>query len=205
MLISVIVPVYNVERYLRRCVFSFMEQTYGKIEIILVDDGSSDWRGAICDELTEEDGRIRVVHKANGGVGSARNVGIDMANGEYLCFVDSDDWLNVDYFQKAVPVLKKIQPKLLMNNEEPITNPFENWNILDTDLVICKRRSEGNVKFYAAFSEIVNDTTFKETLKAGALSGDKREHFNRFLLIRGGCSIIYCYDLSMDCRRMCDK
>ena len=116
MLISVIVPVYNVERYLRRCVFSFMEQTYGEIEIILVDDGSSDRRGAICDELTEEDGRIRVVHKANGGVSSARNVGIDMANGEYLCFVDSDDWLNVDYFQKAVPVLKRIQPKLLMNN-----------------------------------------------------------------------------------------
>lgn len=84
-----------------------MEQTYSEIEIILVDDGSSDRRGAICDELTEEDGRIRVVHKANGGVSSARNVGIDMANGEYLCFVDSDDWLNVDYFQKAVPVLKK--------------------------------------------------------------------------------------------------
>ena len=79
MLISVIVPVYNVERYLRRCVFSFLEQTYGEIKIILVDDGSSDWR---CDELTEEDGRIRVVHKANGGVSSARNVGIDMANGE---------------------------------------------------------------------------------------------------------------------------
>lgn len=116
MLISVIVPVYNVERYLRRCVFSFMEQTYGEIEIILVDDGSSDRRGAIRDELTEEDGRIRVVHKANGGVSSARNVGIDMANGEYLCFVDSDDWLNVDYFQKAVSVLKRIQPKLLMNN-----------------------------------------------------------------------------------------
>lgn len=116
MLISVIVPVYNVERYLRRCVFFFMEQTYGEIEIILVDDGSSDRRGAICDELTEEDGRTRVVHKANGGVSSARNVGIDMANGEYLCFVDSDDWLNVDYFQKAVPVLKRIQPKLLRNN-----------------------------------------------------------------------------------------
>lgn len=82
MLISVIVPVYNAERYLRRCVFSFLERTYGEIKIILVDDGSSDWRGAICDELTEEDGRIRVVHKANGGVSSARNVGIDMANGE---------------------------------------------------------------------------------------------------------------------------
>lgn len=93
-----------------------MEQTYGEIEIILVDDGSSDRRGAICDELTEEDGRIRVVHKANSGVSSVRNVGIDKANGEYLCFVDSDDWLNVDYFQKAVPVLKRIQPKLLMNN-----------------------------------------------------------------------------------------
>lgn len=116
MLISVIVPVYNVERYLRRCVSSIMEQTYGEIEIILVDDGSSDRSGAICDELAGQDARIRVMHKANGGVSSARNVGIEMANGEYLCFVDSDDWLDIDYFQKAVPVLKRAQPKLLMNN-----------------------------------------------------------------------------------------
>ena len=116
MLISVIVPVYNVERYLKRCVHSIMAQTYREIEILLVDDGSRDSSGRLCDELAAQDARIRVFHKENGGVSSARNVGIEMASGEYLCFVDSDDWLDTDYFSKAVPVLQKERPRLLMNN-----------------------------------------------------------------------------------------
>ena len=90
-LVSIIVPVYNAERYLRECVDSIATQTYGNLEIILVDDGSTDSSGNICDDLSDLDGRIRVIHKVNGGVSSARNVGIDAALGEYLMFVDSDD------------------------------------------------------------------------------------------------------------------
>lgn len=93
-LISVIVPVYKTERYLRRCVNSICAQTYTNLEIILVDDGSPDNSGALCDALAQEDGRIRVVHKVNGGLSSARNAGLDVMNGEYVCFVDSDDLIH---------------------------------------------------------------------------------------------------------------
>lgn len=89
--ISVIVPVYNVEKYLRCCVDSILAQTFTDIEVLLVDDGSTDGSGAICDEYAQKDSRVRVFHKANGGVSSARNLGLDEAVGEWIMFVDSDD------------------------------------------------------------------------------------------------------------------
>lgn len=110
MLISVIIPVYNVEKYLRRCVESVMLQTYKDIEILLIDDGSTDGSGQICDELAYKDRRIHVFHKENGGVSSARNLGIERACGDYICFVDSDDWIDIDYFENAIPVLKRSIP-----------------------------------------------------------------------------------------------
>ena len=92
--ISVIVPVYNVEKYLNRCVDSILNQTFEDFELILVNDGSPDNCGNICDEYAQKDNRVKVIHKKNGGVSSARNVGIDIAQGEYIMFVDSDDWIN---------------------------------------------------------------------------------------------------------------
>lgn len=91
--ISVIIPVYNVEKYIRKCVDSVINQTLKDIEIILVNDGSPDNCPAICDEYEKTDSRIKVIHKKNGGVSDARNAGIDIATGEYLVFVDSDDWI----------------------------------------------------------------------------------------------------------------
>lgn len=96
-LVSVIVPVYKTEKYLTRCVNSILHQDYEKFEIILVDDGSPDNSGKICDELAKKDNRIRVIHKENGGLSSARNAGIEEAEGEYICFVDSDDYILTDY------------------------------------------------------------------------------------------------------------
>ena len=92
-LISIIVPVYKVEKYIDRCVESIINQTYKNIEIILVDDGSPDNCPKICDEWAKKDKRIRVIHKENRGVSSARNVGIDVAKGKYIGFVDSDDYI----------------------------------------------------------------------------------------------------------------
>ena len=92
--ISVIVPVYNVEKYLDKCVKSIINQTYKNLEIILVDDGSTDYSGKICDEVIKEDKRIKVIHKENGGVSVARNTGIDIATGDYISFVDSDDFVS---------------------------------------------------------------------------------------------------------------
>lgn len=99
-LISIIVPVYNIEEYLPRCVKTLQGQTYPRIEILLVDDGSTDGTGVLCDRLSGEDPRVRVFHKENGGSSSARNLGIKEAKGEYLGFVDSDDYVEPDMYEK---------------------------------------------------------------------------------------------------------
>ena len=98
-LISIIVPVYNVEKYLHRCVSSILQQTYSKFEVILVDDGSKDASGRICDVFASKDERVRVIHKENGGLSSARNAGLDIANGKYIGFVDSDDYIENDMYE----------------------------------------------------------------------------------------------------------
>lgn len=98
-IVSVIVPVYKVEKCLHRCIDSILAQTVSDIEVILVDDGSPDNSGVICDEYAEKDCRVRVIHKPNGGVSSARNAGIEIAYGEWLCFVDSDDYVIPSYLE----------------------------------------------------------------------------------------------------------
>ena len=90
-LISIIVPIYNIAEYASECIQSLINQTYKNIEIILVDDGSTDHSPAICDEFAEQDERIKVIHKRNGGLSDARNAGLDVATGEYIGFVDGDD------------------------------------------------------------------------------------------------------------------
>ena len=96
-LISVIVPVYNVERYLRQCIESITNQSYKNLQIILIDDGSKDNSGKICDEYAEKDKRIEVIHKENAGVSAARNTGLDNAKGEWITFVDADDWVEKNF------------------------------------------------------------------------------------------------------------
>ena len=96
--ISIVVPVFNTEKYLERCVDSILAQTYANIEVILVDDGSRDLSAAICDRYAQNDIRVKVIHKANGGLSSARNAGIDVASGEYIGFVDSDDYISPDMY-----------------------------------------------------------------------------------------------------------
>ena len=98
-LVSVIIPIYNVEQYLKRCVDSVINQTYKNIEIILVDDGSPDNCNKICDEYAKADKRIKVIHKTNGGLSSARNEGLNIAEGEYICFIDSDDWVSESFVE----------------------------------------------------------------------------------------------------------
>ena len=94
-LISIVVPVYNVENYLDKCIETIVKQTYKNIEIILVDDGSKDNSGSKCDEWKNKDKRIKVIHKVNGGLSSARNAGIEVAAGKYINFIDSDDYIDL--------------------------------------------------------------------------------------------------------------
>jgi glycosyltransferase involved in cell wall biosynthesis len=114
-LVSVIVPVYNVESMLRRCVDSILAQTYRNLEIILVDDGSSDRSGEMCDEYAKQDARIRVIHQPNGGLPVARNAGLDVATGAYIAFIDADD---------------RVEPELI---EHQVRNALEN----DAEISIC--------------------------------------------------------------------
>ncbi|EHS2295441.1 Beta-1,3-glucosyltransferase [Enterococcus faecalis FL2] len=103
--ISIIVPVYNVEKYLEKCVKTILSQSFTNFELLLVDDGSTDTSGVICDKLKELDSRIKVIHKENGGLSSARNAGIDIAKGEYLTFIDSDDFISdrmIEYLYKNI-------------------------------------------------------------------------------------------------------
>ena len=105
--ISIVVPVYNVEQYLEQCISQIINQTYVSLEIILVDDGSTDNSGRICDEFVKKDTRIKVIHKENGGLSDARNVGIKYATGEYIGFIDSDDYPEITMYEKLYSLVQK--------------------------------------------------------------------------------------------------
>lgn len=112
--ISVIIPVYNTEKYLEKCIQSVLDQTYTNLEIICVDDGSTDGSGAILDEFAEKDKRIKVIHKVNGGLVSARKAGVVLATGEYTSYVDSDDWIDSDIYEKLVKAIQEEHPDIVL-------------------------------------------------------------------------------------------
>jgi len=115
-LITIVVPIYNVEKYLERCVKSLLNQTYKNLEIILVDDGSTDNSGRICDNYAKEDKRVKVIHKANGGLSDARNAGIDFAKGKYISFVDSDDWIPLNAINDLYSYMEKYNVDIVSGN-----------------------------------------------------------------------------------------
>ena len=120
-MISVIVPVYRVEKYLKRCVDSILQQTYENIEIILVDDGSPDQSGKICDDIARIDSRVRVIHKKNGGLSSARNAALEIINGDYVSFVDSDDLIHPQ-------MIELLLNKMLENNSDVVCTGLRNFS-----------------------------------------------------------------------------
>lgn len=130
-LISIIVPVYNVKSFITVCIESIACQTYRNLEIILIDDGSTDNSGDICDEYALKDSRIKVIHKKNGGLSDARNVGIDLAQGDYIAFIDSDDFIYPEYFEYLYEMISKnnadmssCQPVLVDENGNTMSTPI---------------------------------------------------------------------------------
>ena len=125
--VSVIVPVYNAEKYLNRCVDSILAQTITELECILVDDGSTDSSPAICDEYAARDSRVKVIHKPNGRASSARNAGIRAAQGEYIAFVDSDDWISPDMYERMLEAGADVclcdYVRFNQDTERPFTQP----------------------------------------------------------------------------------
>ena len=121
-LISIIVPIYNVEKYLNKCIDSIIHQTYKNLEIILVDDGSPDRCPQICDEYAKKDSRIKVFHKKNGGVSSARNIGLINSTGKYIGFIDPDDYIEPTMYEELLNTLKKSNAKISMCGYASIKN-----------------------------------------------------------------------------------
>lgn len=115
--VSVIVPIYGIEAFLSKCIESVIHQSYNNLEIILVDDGSKDNCPAICDAYKEKDIRIRVIHKQNGGLVSARKAGLEIATGDYICHVDGDDWLHPDYIQNFITIINQYLPDIVCSGE----------------------------------------------------------------------------------------
>jgi glycosyltransferase involved in cell wall biosynthesis len=165
--LSIIVPIYNVEDYLEQCVNSILNQPYTDFELILVDDGSPDNCGAICDAYALKDQRIKVIHKKNGGLSSARNAGIDIAKGEYFSFIDSDDFISKDYYQ--------------MNMEYLMTHPQTNILILQVchydneknEVVINKKRE------LICKMDIINYMLSMDYIGAAWINIYKRDIFNQ--------------------------
>lgn len=149
-LISVIIPVYNIQAYLPRCVESVCAQTHQKLEILLVDDGSTDGTGALCDRLGASDSRIRVFHKENGGSSSARNLGLEKAQGEYIGFVDSDDFISPEMYERLLDAMVKYQVRVTQIGRDEMD---ENGNRLP-DICVPPSREE----------RIDHRTFFKELL-----------------------------------------
>lgn len=129
--ISVIIPIYNVEKYLKRCIDSVINQTLKEIEIILVDDGSPDNSGMICENYAKTDNRIKVIHKKNGGLGLARNSGLEIAKGKYIGFVDSDDYIEKTMFEKLYNNAIKENADTCLCNIENISGTYKNKEVFN--------------------------------------------------------------------------
>lgn len=161
-LISIIVPIYNVEKYLRRCVISLINQTYENIEIILIDDGSTDLSRLICDEMKEIDKRIKVIHKRNGGLSDARNVGINYAKGKYYSFVDSDDYITNGTIKNLYESMRKYDCDISICNMVQFNDNNETFSFYEPTKQL--KIYEGNEKFKTLNQPSVCNKLFKSIL-----------------------------------------
>lgn len=163
--ISVIVPVYNVEKYLNRCIDSILDQTFVDFECILVDDGSPDNCGKICDEYANKDERIRVIHKENGGLSDARNAGIESAQGEYLSFIDSDDWIHPQMLEILYDGIVKndVMLSVCAYEETKDEKPFEKIENVNFDIRNgIDFLTEDNVTAVVAWNKLYNKNLFED-------------------------------------------
>lgn len=200
-LISIIVPIYNVEKYITRCLDSIINQTYKNIEIILVDDGSPDNCGEICDDYAKIDNRIKVIHKKNKGVSSARNSGINIAKGKYIMFVDGDDWIEKN-------MVEDMYEKIIINNCEIVrcnffidnteTAVINERRILNLGLVSTKKEKEkiledmilGKLDTYVVLLLIKKEIIKKKFDESLFFMEDMIFYIELFKT----ANVIYCYD-----------
>ncbi len=216
--VSIIVPVYNTEKFLYRCIDSILAQTYTDFELLLIDDGSKDSSGAICDEYAEKDTRVRVFHKENGGVSSARNLGLDNARGEWITFVDSDDYIEENFLKSFDGNLDAdlVVGNSVVLNEHPndpnerkeinssiLSGKYENIKyFLNTNFqeLIC-RTPWG--KLYRA--NIIADLRFNENMRLGEDTLFNLCYFRRITNLSVQCNGICCSYIYMAYENCCKK
>lgn len=152
-LISIIIPVFNVEKYLHRCLDSIIKQTYTNLEIILVNDGSTDNSGKICDDFSKTDKRIKVIHQSNKGLSGARNTGLTYVNGDYIGFVDSDDWVEPSFFEAMLQTITTKDVDIVECNIQKANTKLEFYNESKIKKVIIENRNE-------AITRIIKNQSF---------------------------------------------
>lgn len=152
-LISIVVPVYNVKNYLDRCIESIINQTYKNLEIILVNDGSNDGSGEVCEKWKKKDERIIVLHKKNGGLSSARNAGIEIAKGKYIAFIDSDDYVSHNMYQELHAILEKNKSDIVICGREYV------W---DDGKTYCRYRYDRRIENYTSKEAIKEMNSFRK-------------------------------------------
>ena len=168
--ISIVVPVYRVEPYLNKCVDSILNQTHGNLEVILVDDGSPDNCGAICDAYAAQDSRVKVIHKENGGLSSARNAGLDVITGEYVGFVDSDDWIEPEMYESLLNLIVQHDAQMALGGvaDEILydgtlttvkTSDYGQTPFAENHICAMKRFFQGS---WAAWDKLYQAALFKE-------------------------------------------
>ena len=189
-LISVVIPAYNVEPYLTKCVQSVINQSYRDLEIIIVDDGSTDRTGIICDELRDIDSRIKVIHQSNQGLSVARNVGIEASSGHWITFLDSDDWIEKDMYnclheiaiQQNADIASCKTRNCILGKEPPVVEDSEEIIVLDSDHMIRGLLDQKVVRF-EVWNKLWRRALIGETrFKPGQVSEDV--YFDRVLFLR---------------------
>mgnify|MGYP004458462943 CR=1 FL=1 len=160
MKISIIVPIYNVEKYIRKCIESIINQTYRNIEIILVDDGSPDNCGKICDEYAKKDSRVKVIHKKNGGLSDARNKGTEVATGEYIMYVDSDDYIELSACEELYNIINAGNVDIVCYNFKKVD---ELGNIIDNKKIYSQGNSKKEIEM--SFKDAMIDNLYRKHIR----------------------------------------
>lgn len=194
-LVSVIVPVYNVAPYLERCLDSVVNQTYGDIEIILVDDGSTDGSTEICDKYAAQDNRIRVIHKANGGVSSARNVGLGCIKGDYVIFVDSDDVIELDMIETLINHAS-------VADSDIICCLLDVVEVNGTTRSLTRGETFGEIRPPEVISKYFDDPFIKDQMYGPVNKLFSRQLINKhsFSNYRLGEDILFIFELLLECK-----
>lgn len=169
--ISVVVPIYNVENYINQCVDSILKQTYKNLEIVLVDDGSTDQSGSICDSYKEKDSRIIVIHKRNGGLSDARNTGLDVCKGDFISFVDSDDYLAPFFYEMMMGVAEKRGCDIVA-----LKGGTSFWD-READPVLAKNKNEFTVRYLNAY-DVLEKMLYQEIATGAPFKIYKKETFD---------------------------